>query len=227
MQTREEFVEMLHSLGITGSVQDGLVRLTASTRHWGRVETATEAASCRYATEAQAVFALWLEGFFPEAWSQRGIPFSGLGKGRRQASDGGAWSAAVRDAARQGIQGFRPSAEGHNAECAEFTPRLEPVSESKLLLVTCECGERTGWELDLALFPPEQVKSAVQWGLMLALANIKVSTAFAWLSQDNKFRKKAGLIPDKDRWGVGTILHFGGSPSEWARVAEVIATEVE
>ncbi len=117
--TRREVRETLRGLGIEGAALEALCSLGAGHRHQLRSEQAAEAAltmASQYVSShdewedvtttatnglAMAIIAADEVGIgggsqFPTGAATSRIPaLSGLGKGRKQASDGGAWSAAI------------------------------------------------------------------------------------------------------------------------------------
>jgi hypothetical protein len=107
--TRKEIIEELN--GIDAAAVNAILKATARMRHQKRVEQAYEAA-CKFAGRVypKARALLWLEarlttekspGWTPP--SMRLSPFVNLGKGRRHATDGDAWTAAIATAAMWGI----------------------------------------------------------------------------------------------------------------------------
>jgi len=119
--TRREAADLLAELGVEGRLAEVMLHRTAPARHAWRVERARDAALAAalawrapYAPEgalidyqrdnqvlARFVFALDAVGVGPTGRaSERHPAFCGLGKGRKQATDGPAWDAAIDEAAR-------------------------------------------------------------------------------------------------------------------------------
>lgn len=120
MTTRKDLEAALTAKGIEGAALEALLRETAPDRHRARVEAARLAAEEYYleaigvsredthpdnlVTAAAAI--LWADtvgvggrdGVGGDA-TERHPAFAGCGKGRKQATDGAAWSAAIREAA--------------------------------------------------------------------------------------------------------------------------------
>lgn len=110
VRTRREVIEVLTAAGVTGEAAEAVCRETAAVRHAWRIEEA-EAAARKAAEEVYGagtsvlhLIALMLAEL-AGVGGQDGVSgvgtdrlnaFAQLGKGRKQASDGDAWTAAIR-----------------------------------------------------------------------------------------------------------------------------------
>lgn len=107
--------EHLETLGIHGPAQDALVKDTAPMRHECRVGVVLAAVrKAADGSEAIAWLLLVLESLGiggrdgVEGWASERMPWASvLGKGRKQATDGGAWDAAIAAALAQVASGLR------------------------------------------------------------------------------------------------------------------------
>lgn len=115
-KTRREAAQVLEDAGVFGDAAEQILRETAGRRHEWRSETALESARAwvREKTEMEADLSVEM-GALCVLLADMGGPggpqgigggstsrhpaFGGCGKGRKQASDGDAWTAAIRDAA--------------------------------------------------------------------------------------------------------------------------------
>ena len=119
--TRAALVAELEEAGVTGPAAELVLRATAPVRHKARVQAVLDACGSAAATLLVAILDLvgiggWAGGT-GEA-TDRHPMLSGLGKGRKQATDGDAWTAAIKEAARKALFGeYRWSADlGHTEE---------------------------------------------------------------------------------------------------------------
>lgn len=124
METRKELAARLESLGVTGTAAEAILRETGRERHEWRVERAVESAraagrsllgfdadeavdaDAALRIDAVAAFVCGLDGYgiggadgVSGDATVRIAPFGQCGKGRKQATDGPAWSAAIAYAA--------------------------------------------------------------------------------------------------------------------------------
>ena len=106
METRREMSVRLQGQGVTGPALDLLLKMTAQARHMARVEQVL----AKVAHLPRPVAALVLVADGVGVGGTRGLEgaatarlplLQNLGKGRKHASDGGAWSAAIAHAATQ------------------------------------------------------------------------------------------------------------------------------
>ena len=119
METRKQLIERLESLGVTGVAALAIARETGAARHAARVEAAKAAArrvgaallgvpsgesgdGTMTAVDLAGAFVCALDSFglggadgVEGRATARVAAFGALGKGRKQASDGPAWSAAI------------------------------------------------------------------------------------------------------------------------------------
>jgi hypothetical protein len=110
--TRRAEETRLRELGVDGDALDILLRETAPARHAARVEAALQAAAATHACDAEGpgcigclvvlvadVIGVGGRGDAEGRGTARLPPFALLGKGRKQATDGAAWDAAILGAA--------------------------------------------------------------------------------------------------------------------------------
>ena len=124
--TRREAAELLLAAGAGGTLAERMLRRTAPARHAGRVEQARDAllaaagdtiAADRVGLVGALVAHLDAIGVGPTGRATDRHPaLTSLGKGRKQASDGNAWSAAI-DAAAEALPriAVRPIAPGRES----------------------------------------------------------------------------------------------------------------
>lgn len=114
-QLASDLRETLDKAGITGHAAEAVLKETAHIRHKWRVSRAAQAAlawvhehltSEAHLAPKHAIMLCMVDVFGVGGWcdctghgTDRVRPFRYLGKGRKQASDGAAWSAAIRHAA--------------------------------------------------------------------------------------------------------------------------------
>lgn len=119
--TRSGMKAELENMGVTGAAAEAILRETAGARHLKRVEAAKQAAlaftpvretttpesasTMKWFKQVEAAEVCLLDYFgsggtdgCQGASTSRHTAFKGLGKGRKQARDGGAWNAAIMDA---------------------------------------------------------------------------------------------------------------------------------
>lgn len=107
--TRSTAAELLAEAGVTGPLAERMLRRTARQRHAGRVEQAT--AALLAAADGAAADLAPLVGALVAHLDSIGVGITGqgtdrhpalerLGKGRKHATDGGAWTAAITEAAQ-------------------------------------------------------------------------------------------------------------------------------
>jgi hypothetical protein len=132
--TRRELQVNLEISGVTGAALECLLWETAEERHQGRVGAAHKAAEEYYlrtvkleraevspeGLEIAAAAILWADVIgiggrdgVEGAGTARHPAFADCGKGRKQATDGGAWSAAILEAARKYQGSFRVNERGY------------------------------------------------------------------------------------------------------------------
>jgi hypothetical protein len=208
--TRWAAAQELESMGVTGDAADALLKETGSFRHNWRIEQAREAALARgvdvigeanlwsrmvaIATLEADLFGVGgTDGVSGHATTRiKGLGL--LGKGRKQAADGDAWTAAIQAAASQ---------------------LRRDVSEE------LEAGHGAHWSMDCYLINGQAVLSIVAWDGIYdpepkVAASIDLDTAqidIAW--QRTIAREGLRIAAGLDRW-TPVDIRFTGELAAWA-----------
>ncbi len=161
MKTREELRVELETVGVTGAAQDAILAETAPARHEWRVEAAVEAAGGYYLESLGRLLAdIAGVGGRDDCMGDattRHPSFRDLGKGRKQATDGPAYSAAIREAAARIVRHYE----------AEWPIALSPGGSGVLLSHSVGMESETPVNVDA---PPQWLRSLAREGLRRAAA---------------------------------------------------------
>lgn len=219
---RSDAIAHLVAIGITGAASDALLHETGATRHAWRVGAATMAAldymvgrrsgdgECVSQVECVAILLADYYGIGGRDGVEGGATdrhpgLDALGKGRKQASDGPAWSAAIRAAAQQAMDGlsYVDGTRGGWAWC---------VGDDGSLGLECRAGDALLHSCSVAGFDGAAV--APRWALTIAREGL---------------RRTAGLAPwfgGYDRRDCWWLPAFCGGAAEWAALVNTLTDAV-
>jgi hypothetical protein len=163
--TRKAAAETLTSLGVTGPAQEFVLRKTGSLRHAHRVGLARAALLAAADDNMGAAIAIALADAVGDGklWrsTTRHPALRGLGKGRKQATDGDAWTAAISCACAE----LRRDLVGETARWTIFPRDGHPILSGR--------AEASGAEaealLTTDLIPDPWLRSIIREGLLESL----------------------------------------------------------
>lgn len=210
--------EELEGKGVTGPAQDAIIRETARQRHLGRVQTVCDTAvawamdheePCVGEGVAALLCLLDVVGIggldrCGGDGTSRIPPFTGLGKGRKQASDGPAWSSAVSGALDLLV---RSVTERENLGCQR-------------LVLSCSVEEIEGEDAAVSIDLRSPDEESVLGMILPQSAAGEFEALLPWIRTLARegLRRSLGMEP----WFDLSAFSWQGDPGTWAKVVNTL-----